>query len=156
MKKIPLTQGQYALVDDEDYERVNQFKWYAHFSHRTNSFYATRKTKRPNQTQIYMHRVIMNTSNSMLCDHVNHNTLDNRKHNLRNCTIAQNLMNRGIQSNNKLGVKNVHISKNNTFVVAIQANNKRVFNKRFATLEEAIEARDEAIKKYHGEFANTD
>ncbi len=154
MKEIPLTQGQVALVDDEDYERVNSFKWYAHWAHRTKTFYATRKTKRPNQQHIYMHRFIMNTPDDMLCDHANHNTLDNRKVNLRNCTTSQNQMNKGALPNNKLGLKDISWDKQaKKYVVHLEINEISVFRKRFNTLEEAITARDEAVKKYHGEFA---
>lgn len=157
MKKIPLTQGQYALVDDDDYERVNAFKWYAHYSHRTKSYYATRKTPRPNQKHIYMHRFIIETPKGMLCDHINGDTLDNRKVNLRNCTNAQNLMNRKAPVNNTTGHKNIYFDKRKRlFVVAIDANKKRVFYKSFKHLERAIESRDNALEKHHGDFAHKD
>lgn len=154
MKKVPLTQGQYALVDDEDYERVCEFKWYAHYSRRTKTFYATRKTKRPNPKHIYMHRFVMNTPESSLCDHLNHDTLDNRKSNLRNCQRSDNSMNRrGAQSNNLIGEKNICFdTKENKYIVAFEIRGIRVFRKRFNTLDEAILARNNTQKVIHKDF----
>jgi hypothetical protein len=156
MKEIPLTQGQVALVDDEDFERVNAFKWYARWLTQTKSFYAARNTgPRRNRKMILMARFIMNTPKGMECDHIQHNTLDNRKNNLRNCTRSQNSMNKRLRSDNTTGFKD--ISKNNgSYLTQVWANGRYVYCKCFPTLEEAIAARDEAVKKYHGEFACTE
>jgi len=87
--KIPLTQGRFAKVDPEDYIWLSQFRW--HCKTNTNAIYAVRTiTIAGRSKRIYMHRLIMNTPPGLVCDHVNHNGLDNRKANLRNCTISQN------------------------------------------------------------------
>lgn len=93
MKKIPLTQGKQAIVDDEDYGRLKQYKW--HCLKQPVNFYAVRsKKKGRNQTQLRMHRLIMGAPVGMDVDHRNHDGLDNRKCNLRLCTRQQNHRNR--------------------------------------------------------------
>ena len=94
-KEIELTQGQVALVDDEDYEELNQYNWCAHWSEDTKSYYAIRNTsKTEGKKTIRMHRFIMNvTEKSIEVDHKNGNTLDNRKQNLRLVTSRENSQN---------------------------------------------------------------
>lgn len=92
MKKIPLSQGLFALVDDEDYERVSQYKWCASKESRGTKFYAIRWERiNGKQTKIRMHRFILGLppgkqcshyQNGLVVDHVNGNSLDNRKCNL--------------------------------------------------------------------------
>src|SRR6185436_20302811 len=97
MKEIKLTQGQAAIVDDEDYEYLNQWKWFARYNPHTHSFYAARSEYNPEvkvQRTLLMHRYIIGITNpQILCDHRNHNTLDNRKENLRMSNAAQNRAN---------------------------------------------------------------
>ena len=91
MKRIPLTQGQYAIVDDEDYEWLMQWKWCAH--RERHSIYAVRNRRRsdgPGPRHISMHRVILNPPDGMETDHVNGVGWDNRKQNLRAVTSAIN------------------------------------------------------------------
>jgi len=90
MKKILLTQGKYALVDDFNYIWLNQWKWYAHKSNRSkNTYYAYRKY---NNKTIAMHRQILglHSNDKRETDHRNHNGLDNRLSNIWVCTHAQN------------------------------------------------------------------
>lgn len=108
MKTIPLTQGQEAIVDNEDYDIQNQFKWCAHWVPSTKSYVAMRREVVDGVSKtIYMHREIMNTPDGMECDHRHHNTLDNRRSELRNCTQSQNRMNKRIYKNNTSGWKGV-------------------------------------------------
>jgi len=92
MKTIELTRGQVALVDDEDFEELNRYQWYA--QNKGNRFYARGTTKRPNSISISMHRSIMDTPEGLQTDHINGDGLDNRKSNLRVVTCRQNLQNR--------------------------------------------------------------
>ena len=85
---IPLTKGLFAIVDKEDYEKLAAYKWHA--SESRNNFYAQRSCK---GKTIKMHREIINVPEGFVCDHINHNTLDNRKCNLRICTARQNALN---------------------------------------------------------------
>ena len=87
MKEIKLTQDKVALVDDEDYKWLNEFKWYCAAG------YAARNSPKINGKQsinIFMHREINNTPKGMDTDHISHNRLDNRKVNLRTCTCSEN------------------------------------------------------------------
>ena len=82
-------------------------------------------------------------------DHMNHNTLDNRKQNLRITNNADNLRNGEIRVNNKTGVKGVYFdNKRNKYVANIKVNYKGIFLGRFDTLEEATQVRKEAEIKY--------
>ena len=94
MKEIPLTQGCVAIVDEGDYEGLMRNKWYA--TKMKGGTKAARKSPREEgrQKSIYMHRVIMNAKRGQYVDHRNHDTLDNRRVNLRLCTHGQNQANR--------------------------------------------------------------
>jgi hypothetical protein len=153
MKTIALTQGQIALVDDDDFERINAFKWCARWNSQTQSFYAVRYQRNGrSKTVIYMSRFILGTPKGKLCDHKNHNTLDNRKRNLRDCSRSQNQMNRGKTSYNTTGYKGV--SKCGLkFRAVIGINNKTIHLGVFETPDQAWNAYKKAAKKYHGEFS---
>ena len=92
MKEIKLTHGLFTLVDDWNYEYLNQWKWFAKRS--KNKYYAARAVYIDGKrTMIYMARVIINTPVDMEPDHYNHNTLDNREYNLINCSHQDNCSN---------------------------------------------------------------
>jgi len=151
-KSIPLTKGKFAIVDDEDFEWLNQWVWHAEKS--GNTFYAVRnKTigyKR--KTVLKMHRVIMNTPEGMETDHIDMDGLNNQKSNLRNATKAQNRKNRIVQRNNHTGYKGV--GKDGRYYRArIKVNGKTKLLGYFVTAKEAAWAYDEAAAKYHGEYA---
>jgi hypothetical protein len=98
MKEIPLTQGQVAIIDDEDLPLVSQYKWCAQYSPCTGTYYAIAYTKggRLSRRRIQMHRLILNAPDEDKVDHVHrHETLDNRRENIRLCTVSQNQANRG-------------------------------------------------------------
>ena len=82
---IPLTQGKFAIVDAEDYKQLSRYKWQAERGQST--FCAKRKS---NYKSIKMHRAILQPLEHLVCDHQNHNGLDNRRRNLRACKQAQN------------------------------------------------------------------
>ena len=83
MKRIKLTKGKWALVDDSNYDWLNWWKWYARIDKK--AFYACRKP-RTNRGEITMHRVIMGNPKNVKIDHRNRDTLDNRQENLRICS----------------------------------------------------------------------
>ena len=113
---------------------------------RKDLFYFQHRTK---QGIIEMHRFIMNFPKGKYVDHINHNTLDNRKCNLRICNNADNLRNGKIRTNNKSGYNGICFDKNrNKWLVGIKVNYKRIFLGRYDKIEDAIKARKEAEEKY--------
>lgn len=93
MKQIRLTQGLYALVSDSDYKALNIYKWTASLESNNKKFYAIRWL---DGKKIRMHRAIMKNQlikdPSLVVDHINHNSLDNRRSNLRVCTQRENML----------------------------------------------------------------
>jgi hypothetical protein len=148
MKQIPLTQGKFALVDDEDYEYLNQWKW-----HIDNYGYAVRLAPRPSHTPIRMSRVIAETPKGMWVDHANRDRLDNRRCNLRNCTPSQNLSNS--VRKNKSGFRGVYYHKSSgTWHGETCFNGVRKSAGYYKTPEEAARAYDKLAKEMQGEFAS--
>ena len=90
MKKILLTKNQFALIDDEDFEKINKIKWYAHFER--SKIYVIGNIK--NDKPIKLHRLIMDCPKNMQVDHIDGNGLNNLRNNLRICTNQQNAWNR--------------------------------------------------------------
>jgi len=154
MKEIPLTQGKVAIVDDEDFEELNQHKWCLSGDGK----YARRCIG--NNIGIYMHSVIVNTPKGMETDHINHNTLDNQRENLRVCTGSQNMKNRDKQNNNTSGYKGVTYITNKTkrvkrWLAQTMEKRKHIVIGYFNTAEEAALAYDKYALENHGEFAIT-
>lgn len=160
MKEILLTKGQVALVDDCDYEWLNQWNWYACSSNSTvPGFYARRTIKDTNgkKYNVYMHRLITGASRGVEVDHINHNKLDNRRENLRISSRSENNRNRKKQRNNTSGHKGVQwIKRLNVWCALIQINYKRVSLGHYRAYEDACNAYDNAASLYHGSFAYTE
>ena len=150
MKEIPLTQGQFAIVDDADYDWLNQYKWCA--CKCRGNFYAIRQS-----THIYMHRQILGLErgDKRQGDHQNHNTLDNRRDNLRVCTHRENLRNQKLQKKKTSKYKGVCWSESRKKWYAYITVNKKMKNLgRFHSEIFAAGIYDRAAKKYFGEFAH--
>lgn len=155
MKEIQLTQNKVALVDNEDFERLNLHKWYALKSR--NTYYAVRNSKIINgkRFEIRMHREIMNAPKGIQVDHRNGNGLYNCKENLRFATNRQNCFNqKKPHKNNKLGIKGVHWNKKKKkFIAQIRIGDKKVHLGYFNVMGDADSAYRIAEEKYFGEFA---
>lgn len=143
-------QGYEVLIDEEDFDRVTQYKW-GRLSGRKEPIYFCRHVRKYGIRKLIMlHKLIMNAPEEYEVDHKNLNTLDNRKSNLRICTHAENCRNRkGIH--NTSGYKGVS-RKGLQWSARITVNRKTVFLGCFKTPESAYVAYCEAAKKYHGEF----
>ena len=148
--KIPLTQGKYALVSDEDFGWLTQWKWC--FGAKG---YAYRGVGTQANPRIYMHKSILDAPRDKQVDHINHNTLDNRRSNLRVCTNSQNQFNRRLSINTKTGYKGVSIAnkRNDRWWAYINVQGKRHYLGIFRDKKEAAHAYNQAALKYHGEFA---
>lgn len=152
MKEIKLTRGEVALVDDSDFNFLNQWKWHVRQGHNTR--YAVRVvTKRHT---VSMHRVIMQVyRKDLLIDHIDLNGLNNQKNNLRICDKFQNAKNRRPRKNGSskyLGVSWCKTSKK--WIAQININKKIVHLGRFSSEEEAAKAYDHRARLNHKEFAN--
>ena len=175
MKKIKLWKNRYemsdyeTIIDDEDYEKIVEAikykngkpgKWYAHRTCAGSGYYAFAGDHRKS-----MHRIIMDPPKGLYVDHINGNTLDNRKENLRICTHSQNCQNKKLNRTSASGYKGVHKVKSRNLKKPFQAY-IRVPDWRkkgleggpirlgyYATAEEAARVRDKKAKELHGEFA---
>jgi hypothetical protein len=145
-KSIPLSRGLFALVDDEDYDFLMQWKWYAYPKSRT--FYAGRILD-----SALMHRVITSAESGKVVDHRNNNGLDNQRQNLRVCTQAENARNTRPHKNNSSGYKGVTWHKGmGKWQAFITVGKQHIVLGYFVKPEDAALARDEAVKKHQGEF----
>jgi hypothetical protein len=155
-KEIKLTQGKVAIVDDEDFEYLNQFKWYARKS-RSQNYYAGRYFYIKKGVRIYisMHTDIIKPNKNLMIDHVNNNGLDNRRINLRLCINSENMRNRNIYKNNSSGYKGVSFNKKSKKYYSYIRHNNLMYSLGFyIDPKDAAKAYNTAAIKFHGEFAN--
>ena len=141
---VPLTRGFVAVVDREDAEKLPGMWCHSHG-------YATQWSNDAGKC-IRMHRVIMDAPDHLVVDHINSNPLDNRKCNLRLATVAQNVHNNGVRSDNTSGVTGVRFRpERNRFEFRISFQGK-TFTKHFDEFPEAVKARKIAEEELFGEF----
>lgn len=157
MKEIKLTKGFIAIVDDEDFEKVNKIKWCT--TKGSSGYYAH------NHDIGGMHRFIINCPKGMIVDHIDHNTLNNQKLNLRLCNHSENSSNKTPRKNGAskyLGVsvlkfKSKHVKSNTIYtyyIAGIIKNGKKVYQATFKNEIDAAIQYDIWAKEVHGEFAN--
>ena len=135
-----------ALIDIEDIEKVIEYTWC-----QQSKGYVIGNNKDNNK--ILIHRFILNCPKNKVVDHINLNKLDNRKSNLRICTMQENDFNKPILKNNtsnKTGVS--FVKRNNCWRAYININKKQIHLGYFKNIEEAIKVRKEAEEKYFREF----
>jgi hypothetical protein len=147
--KIPLTKGKFALVDEEDFERLIKFRWCL-----TNRYPSRRVVTGHKKSRIqYLHRFLMGNPTVLQIDHRNGNKLDNRKENLRLATNTQNNWNKGKTSRNTSGVAGVSwFKQTRKWHAQIRVGGKRLHLGYFSSLDEAAQARNRVAKEKHGEF----
>ena len=143
------------MVDDEDFEFLNRFKWCA-WNPGGNKFYAVRQKEGTGHhgVIIKMHKEIMLPPQGKIVDHISGDGLDNRRRNLRICTVAENCYNKTKLPTNPSGFKNVYRSGNQgKWKVEVGKNGVQYFGGVFISKLEAAKKANELMLKLHGEFA---
>lgn len=148
---IPLTKGKYAIVDEDDFDRVNQFIWAANFSSPI-TYARTRGQGKLNA----MHRMVMNANDpNTVVDHIDHNGLNNRKSNLRICSQSNNCMNTRSRKNSTSKYKGVCMTcYSKKWVASIRIDGKSKVLGYFESEIEAAKAYDAKAIELHGEYAH--
>ena len=149
MKLLPLSQGKFAKVDNEDFESLLQWKW------TYSGGYAYRvKTINKKSKKIWLHRFINKTPDVLYTDHINGDRLDCRKQNLRNCTYAQNNKNVKTRKDNKSGYRGVYWEKGmKKWRSVISAEGEKVCLGFFNSAIDAAKAYNKKALELHGSFA---
>lgn len=133
--------------DLEDYDKIKNYCWMI-----GNNKYVRSTDK--NGNGVLLHRIIMDVEHDMQVDHINHNTLDNRKNNLRICSNLENSRNKDLSMYNKIGITGVSwLVARKQYVSSITVNYKKIHLGYFNNLDEAISKRKEAEKIYFGEYS---
>ena len=155
MKKVKLPNNKYALVDDEDFEALNKYSWRFMGRYVVRHQLVGEYTDLKDRKIVMMHRAIMNPPKELLVDHINHNTLDNRKSNLRLATPQQNSFNRrGSIKSMYSAYKGVSYHKNiKRWTASIKISGKKINLGTFPTEIAAAKAYKEIAKIMQGEFA---
>ena len=144
MKKVKLTRGKYALVDDEDFVRVSQHKW-----HCSGWGYPVRRRGDGKQ---FLHRFIMGEPEQIV-DHINGNKLDCRKSNLRLANYSLNGANRPVQRNNKCGLKGVRKGQNGRWRAGVKYMGVNIYLGEHPTPQEAALEYNHVAKQLWEDFA---
>ncbi|MFA5251835.1 MAG: HNH endonuclease [Phycisphaerae bacterium] len=153
-RRIYLGEDEWAIVDQQDYYRLGNFKW--HVTGTNSRFYAVRQIKVDNThtTRMYLHREIMNSPKGMLVDHKDGNSFDNRRANLRLATRFQNSCNKRKRANTSSRFIGVYWDKaKRKWVARIKYQGKSRMIGNFVNEIAAAQAYDAAANKYRGEFA---
>jgi hypothetical protein len=157
-RKIPLTQGKFAIVDPERYEEFAKYKWYA--TRNEGKFYAVRHIRvkvngKSIQRGVRMHRQVLKPPYGKVTDHINHNRLDNRIENLRIATPLQNSWNMLKQNRNCTskykGV--IWVKGKKKWRAKLTFKGRPVFIGYFDDERAAAQAYDTRAKELFGEFA---
>lgn len=157
-RKIPLTQGQYALVDADNYERLMKFNYYAQWSPLKKGFYAKRNICVDGKwLGLGMQYDVIDVQEGEIIDHIRSpETLDNCRDNLRPASYSQNSHNRVRGSNNTTGRKNISkTTDGKNFRVRVCVNGESEY-RLSGTFEEACILQEEMVKRLHGKFGSSD
>lgn len=156
--EVPLPCGRSALVDAEDESLIRGYRWASHEGSRATTRYvrASVRSADGKWTYVLMHRLILAVGPGVVVDHVNHDGLDNRRANLRVCSLTQNNGNRRLNRNNRSGFKGVYRdTRPGKWRAVLRVNGRARTLGRYASPEEAAKAYDEAAIAHFGEFALT-
>ena len=156
MKLIPLTKGKVAQVSDEDYERVNALRWYAHFKPHSGNWYARAVIRKAGtRVHLQMHSFILPPPDGYEVDHRDRDGLNNQRENLRHGTASQNQGNRAGVRGRALP-KGVRCDRPGSYRGDIEHAGVRYRSKRVRTIAEAQAWYEAKAREFFGEFARTE
>jgi hypothetical protein len=150
---IYLTQGQVAIVDNYDVSKIDSRCWFAHRKGKKGAFYAGGNSKSVNgkRMTLSMHREVMGADDNLEIDHINHNTLDNRRSNLRIANPIENSYNREMNKNNTTGYKGVGYHKRSEkWMAYIGVSWRLKYLGYFTDPADAALAYDKAAREHYG------
>jgi len=154
-RRIYLGQGEWTILDAEDYYRFSDFKWGIYASKGKRYVVCNIKIRSGRTRVARLHREIMNAPPGLLVDHRNSVGLDNRRENLRLATRAQNSCNRR-KTKSKTSSRFIGVcfhKRHQRWYADIRHNGKKIWLGSFASEIDAARAHDKAVLEYHGEFA---
>ena len=147
---LPLSNGGEVIVDASDLHWITKHKW--RLSKYGNGYQYAIRTH-PSGQHLFLHKEVVGAGKHQIVDHINRNPLDNRRSNLRLCTLAQNNKNASLRRSNTSGFRGVYC-RGNYWSAAIESDGRKYNLGTFATAEDAAKAYDEAAKRLHQEFAS--
>jgi hypothetical protein len=153
---IRTTKGQFAVVGIDDFPLLSQLKWQAYWSDHTQSYYPKcawhDPTRKSRQRHISMSRLIMGVVDdpSVWVDHINHDTMNHRRNNLRLANAKQSARNRRIRR--AQGLKWTTPASNGRWIAQVTVDEKRIYLGQYDTAEEAHEVSKTVMLKSHAEF----
>jgi hypothetical protein len=148
VKYIPLGNRQYAIVDAADFDWLNRHTWHV-MGGQSVLGYAYRYE---HGKKIFMHREVMQTPAGLVADHKNHNPINNRRCNLRNCKPQENQRNRRRRTRNQSGYVGVY-PHGKKWLALVFSGGKVVYREVFDDKIEAAKARDRKAYEFFGPFA---
>jgi hypothetical protein len=153
MTIIVISKGLHTAVDDDVLDLFSTLKWQAMYDSHTKKYYARCHQRIDGKDKtVLIHRIIMGAKKGEIVDHINGNTLDNRRQNLRICTNAENCRNKKIHSDNQNGFKGIRKHKN-FWQAKVTKDYKDYYAGSFKTPLEAAIAYNKKAKELFGEFA---
>ncbi len=156
MKAIPLTQGEVALVDDEDYESISKHKWCASWNRYSKTFYAVRHTRGQESKCVIMHRQILRATKGQEVDHRDHDGLNNQRSNIRLCSRTENMHNLTKHADGSSPFKGVILDKRSgCWESKMMCRKKRIWLGCFGNPLLAAMVYDAGARKFYGDFAKT-
>jgi hypothetical protein len=156
MKEIKLTQGYVTLVDDDDFEYLNQFKWHVAIV-RNKYIYAIKVIKKDGKyKRIKLTNFLLNPPDGYVVDHKDRNTLNNTRENLRICLPKENGRNISKTLKNTTSIYKgvVYHKGNKSWEARIKIDGKRIYLGNFKNEEDAAMAYDKKAIELHKEFAS--